>query len=188
MFPTPDEISLVKSNGTKIEKIRALVQTKMVFIEDGELPIEEGDKIERLLPNQLLEEYLVLDRGYFSFPQPHYQVKVQKESTRKFQQTTPTTIIHQTGDNPKVNINSNDRSITIINKVDLGQFEEIKKVIIDQIADESKRVKCLDSLTDLKESVGKESYGKKYQKFIATVADHMTVIGPFIPFLTKFIL
>jgi predicted nucleotide-binding protein len=78
MFPTPDKITLIKPTGERIENIAALVQSKLVFIKDGNLPIEEGDLIERILPNRLTEKYRVIERGYYTMPQPHYQVKVEK--------------------------------------------------------------------------------------------------------------
>jgi hypothetical protein len=80
----PDTVNLVKPNGDRIEDIAANVQPSMIFIWDGSLPIEEGDKITRVLPNGLPESYLVLDRGFYakrgSFPD-HYQIKVRKESS-----------------------------------------------------------------------------------------------------------
>ncbi|OOR59994.1 hypothetical protein BGP34_04095 [Bacillus mycoides] len=61
-FPT-QEVSLLKQNGQCIDDIEAHIQSKVIFIEDISIPIEEGDKILRVLPNGLSETYLVLDRG-----------------------------------------------------------------------------------------------------------------------------
>ena len=61
-----DVVSLVKVNGQRYDNIKALVQYKLVFIVDASLPIEEGDRITRELPNGLVESYLVLDRGFYS--------------------------------------------------------------------------------------------------------------------------
>lgn len=190
-IPTPHKVSLVKIDGTRIENIAALVQSEIIFIMDNQLPIEEGDTIERNLPNNLLEKYTVMDRGFMSNPfhngDDHYQVKVQKITSQSLQKQSTTTIIHQTGDNPKVNINSEDKSISIVNKADITEFEKIRKTIMNKISDEEEREKCLISLDELKDSVGKKSYIEKYQKFIETISNHITIIGPFIPYLTKFL-
>jgi hypothetical protein len=78
-----DTVSLVKSDEQRYDNIKALVQPEMIFIADASLPIEEGDRITRELPNGLVESYLVLDRGFYSaMPRmdAHYQVKVRKET------------------------------------------------------------------------------------------------------------
>jgi predicted nucleotide-binding protein len=93
MFPTPDKITLIKSNGERISDIDALVQPKMILIQDEKLPIEEGDIIEHGLPSGLIEMFTVLDRGFFSFPSPHYQVKVQKGSIDLLQKQVANTIV-----------------------------------------------------------------------------------------------
>jgi hypothetical protein len=189
LFPTPDKVTLIKSDGSRIDKIEALVQSKIIFLPDEKLPIEEGDIIERILPNNLIERYTVIDRGFISNPfgygDNHYQVKVQKISSLSSQKQTNTTIIHQTGDNPKVNINSEDKSISIVNKIDFKEFEEIEKLLKNEISNENEKEICLASLNELKKSVGQETYVEKYQKFIATVSNHITIIAPFIPFLTQ---
>jgi hypothetical protein len=183
----PDRITLLKSNGTIIRDIPAWVQTKVTFINDGTLPIEEGDLFERTLPNGLIEKYQILDRGYHFIPQPHYQVKARKISSISLKESHPTTIIHQHGDNPHVSINSTDSSTNVINKIDLNKFDEIKLIIEHQISDEKEKIIYLRSLDELKSSAGEKSYLEKYKQFIETVANHMSIISPFIPFLTSFI-
>jgi hypothetical protein len=183
----PDRITLFKSNGTTIPDIPAWVQSKITFINDRKLAIEEGDFFERTLPNGLIERYQVVDRGYYSIPQPHYQVKHVKISSVPLTKSTPTTIIHQHGDNPRVTINSTDLSSNVITKIDLTKFEELKQIIDHQISDDKEKMIYLNSLDELKSSVGEKSYLEKYNQFIATVANHMAIITPFIPFLTSFI-
>ena len=63
--------------------IKANVQPTQITTDQAKLPVEEGDFIERALPNGNLETYLVMDRGFYSrfggVPD-HYQMKVRKES------------------------------------------------------------------------------------------------------------
>lgn len=91
-------------------------------------------------------------------------------------------MIYVSGDNPRVNINSVDLSTNIENYIDMSQFDEIETVI-NQIQDERERTVCQNSFNDLKNSVRTESYVQKYQQFISTAADHMTLIASFMPFL-----
>lgn len=77
-----DKVTLIKEDGQKYEDIFANVQPNLIFIDDATLPIEEGDKLIRVLPNSLKEVYVVMDRGLYSGIggiKAHYQVKVRKE-------------------------------------------------------------------------------------------------------------
>lgn len=79
-----DKVSLVKRNGEIIENITACVQSKMIHIDDAQIPLEEGDRLLRKLPNGLVESYIVEDRGFheeFMDFKAHYQAKVRKESS-----------------------------------------------------------------------------------------------------------
>ena len=76
-----DRVRLVKADGKEFGEVPANVQRNMIFIDDANLPIEEGDRLIRCLPNGLDECYLVLDRGLYSAVegmQAHYQVQVRK--------------------------------------------------------------------------------------------------------------
>ena len=81
-----DKVSLIKDDGSRFDNIKANVQPDKILINDVSLPIEEGDKLIRTLPNNLVERYIVLDRCYYAgiggIP-PHYQVKVRKESAKE---------------------------------------------------------------------------------------------------------
>ena len=81
VFEEHDTVSLVKRNGKRTDDIPANVQPNVIFISNGDLPIEEGDFLERQLPNGLWERYVVVDRGYYStgILGPHYQCKVRKQ-------------------------------------------------------------------------------------------------------------
>lgn len=91
-----DIISIVKSDGRIFENVKANVQPKLITIHDETLPLEEDDRIYRSLPNGLIEEYLVLDRGFhqkfYDIP-GGYQAKVQRiTSSAKEKLMTPETL------------------------------------------------------------------------------------------------
>src|SRR5260370_9252307 len=76
-----DHVTLVKRDGRRFENLSASVQSGTVFTNDPNLPIEEGDTFERRLPNDLVEIYEVIDRGYLEGRgsiSSHYQSKVRK--------------------------------------------------------------------------------------------------------------
>lgn len=81
-----DKVDLLKLNGDVYSDIRSNVQPNLILIDDESIPIEEGDTLVRILPNNLRENYIVKDRGFFAGAgriQAHYQVKVEKENIHK---------------------------------------------------------------------------------------------------------
>lgn len=194
-FPT-EKISLVKLNGQRIDGITANVQTKTIFIEDVALPIEEGDKLVRALPNGLVEMYLVLDRGYFGGTGnhggrpslgaigPHYQVKVQKESSIKVAQQG-TTIYNLTGANPRVNVHSIDRSFNVVTTSPTTLFEEMKRTITEQVQDAQRKTELLRCVDDLEEAKDTPAFLDRYKALMAVAADHLTLLAPFLAALAQ---
>lgn len=81
-----DKVDLLKLNGDVYKDIKSCVQTNVILIDDISIPIEEGDSLIRILPNDMYENYIVEDRGFISGVgkiQSHYQVKVKKENIYK---------------------------------------------------------------------------------------------------------
>ena len=149
------------------------------------MPIIEGDTIVRTLQNNgIVEEYLVLEANFYERGPYPFQIKVRKKSSL-LHQKSPSTAIYQTGDNARVNINSKDNSVNTINNYDSTKFEEIKKILATQYADQEEKTKCEKSLYELQESIGKITYTEKYKEFIDIVSKHVGVIAPFIPYLTQ---
>jgi len=167
-----DKVTLIKQDGTEITDIKANVQTKIIFIEDGRLPIEEGDKLVRYLSNGLSESYLVLDRGYYEKQMgfdAHYQVKVVKETTRELTKPAPTMNINigtaygsnvGTQGNASItntfNFEALDREIEEKGKEDK---EELRQMIaeIKELFEDSEKVKK-GSLSKFSEMMQKHSW------------------------------
>jgi len=179
-FPT-EKLKLIKQNSKQILELEGLVSTNNIMIEDASLDIEDGDHFERLLPNGRTESFLVLDNGFmrgFGHGIPdHYQVKVEKVTKTSPLNVTGSGYITVVNDGGKVNINSTDNSINVQISNDTQRiFEELKQVIED-----TKDTALMESLEDLKASVGSDSYARKYNSFIQNAANHMTIIAPFLP-------
>lgn len=183
-FPR-EKVKLIKRSSVVIEDIDAVVQSDLIVIDDASLDIEEGDTIERILPTGKSEYYLVLDRGYFvahgRFP-AHYQVSVRKQSSIDLDKGKNVVNNYNIGTAEKVNINSTDNSVTYnISSEDVALMETLKMVAKEL---ENKDA-IIQSIEEMKSSIGKKSFAEKYNAFIQGVANHMTIFSPFIPALTQ---
>ncbi len=77
-----ETVVLRKKNGERHE-FNANVQPTKIMTDQANLPVEEGDFIERALPNGMLETYLVTDCGFyapFHGVPSHFRMNVRKES------------------------------------------------------------------------------------------------------------
>lgn len=132
-----DIIIIKKKNGEVLTNIKAMVQPKVIFINDKTLKIEPCDIIERMLPNGIKERYEVIDPQYFDNPEGHFQIKVRKLGLNEAKISQNTINHNYTGNNFRVNNNSIDNSINITNNnksilVELGKLRtELKNSNIE---------------------------------------------------------
>jgi hypothetical protein len=184
-----DVITILKPSGEVLDGIKANVQPTIIFIHDEKLPLEENDKIFRKLPSGLVETYIVIDRGYhcgIGGINGHYQAKVRKEGSINEEKYKSIINIYQaSGPNSRINISSTDNSQNYYRDPDL-MFNELK-LVLDGIIEGEIKEKSLQLLEELNKSKRTPSYLQNYQDFIALMANHMTVIAPFIPALTQLI-
>ncbi len=128
-------------------------------------------------------EDIFIDNIFISF-----DVRVEKiNSVGK--QTRPTkslgTIFNLQGTHARVNFNSNDNSVNISHQNTENVFADMRQVIQNQIQNESDKAQILSKIDELEKSVGTKEFLTKYQEFIGTTADHISLIAMFIPYLTK---
>lgn len=182
-----DRVTLVKQNGERFDGIRALISGAVIHTDDEKLPVEEGDKIERALPNGLTETYLVLDRGFmagFRGIPNHYQMKVRKESALPRRPSGPT-IYNISGANARVNINSTDLSANVVNVTPDKLFDALRRVIEEQVMEDAKKRTLTRSVEAMQRTNGSSEFVEHYQVFISAVADHLTIFSAFIPALSQ---
>ena len=185
LSPFPAEnVKIIKKDLTVIEDVEALVDRNKIFIDDGSLDIEEGDIIERVLPSGAKEQYLVIDRGFYrgahGIPD-HYQISVEKQST--YTKTSRGQVINNYNitNADKVNIHTNDNSTTYqITANDLSIMETVR-TLAKGLDNEQEIILAVD---EMRNNVGKKSFTDKYNAFIQSVANHMTIFAPFIPALS----
>jgi hypothetical protein len=183
-----DRVTLVKADGRRFADIPCAVTRDTITIDDATLPLEEGDRLQRTLPNGLLESYEVLDRGFYTgmYDIPdHYQAKVRKESSPPRQ---PTVTYNVSGHNSRVNINSIDQSHNSVTITEQNVFSQLDAAIESLTAPAATKTALKEGAKGLELAKGKKSFGAKYRDFMALASDHIGVLGPMLAFLAKFIL
>jgi len=186
MFDYPDKIRLIKSDGSSIDNISAMAQPGLICIPDEKVPVEDNDIIERRLPNGIIERWTVIDPGYYGKHPgfPAYQCKVKKAS-QVVKPIVQSIVYNINGYNAKVNINSHDESVNSVNINPDEVFDKLIDVINTNIQNSTEIVNLVNEMRNEK---GEPSFLQKYQNFIASVANHVSVIAPFIPALTQMIM
>lgn len=183
-FPT-EKVRIIKQDSSVIDDVKALVQSKMVFVDDGTIDIEEGDIIERTLPSGSKEQYLVTDRGFHKgmhgIPD-HYQIAVEKQSNLK--KIAREQVINQYNitNADKVNIHSTDNSVTYQLTANDRSIMDTIRTLARGLENEEEIISATDQMQD---HIGKHSFAEKYNAFIQSVANHMTIFAPFIPALSE---
>lgn len=186
-FPT-EQVRIIKQDSSVIENIEALVDREVVHIENVSINIEEGDIIERTLPTGSKEQYLVIDRGFYrgmhGIPS-HYEVKVEKQTA--YTKISKGAVINQyhITNADKVNIQSTDNSTTYnITADDISLMDRLRR-IANGLENEQEIILNINAMQD---NIGKKTFAEKYNTFIQSVANHMTIFAPFIPALTSLLM
>jgi hypothetical protein len=141
----------------------------------NDVAIRKGSSIDAILPQ--LEEAL----GRLEALDPSSEF----ELNRAVQPQPPQHVtIHQHGAQPRVNLNSNDRSVNILSVAEQEVFSEIRTALQEGVSDEGRRQDILEKLADFQLAIHQPTSVEKFQAFINSAASYMTLIGPFIPALT----
>ena len=82
------------------------------------------------------------------------------------------------GPNARVNIGSTDNSTNVVHQG--VPFSELRKAIESCVSDGVERTAILERLSDLEGATHRQSGSEKYQAFIATAANHMALVGPYL--------
>jgi hypothetical protein len=97
---------------------------------------------------------------------------------------TVTNIYHLYGANPRVNNQSTDNSVNITTVSGDQLFAQLREAA-HSITNEPERHNILTRLEELEKAQGSDGFVAAYQSFIASAAQYMTILGPFIPALTQ---
>lgn len=182
-----ERVNVVTKRGES-KDVPASVQRAKIYIFKTDIPIEPGDKVIRMVPSGVVEEYIVEDPGFYSgmgsIPD-NYQIVVRCADAVRHQPIGASVMYNIIGANARFSINSVDNSTNIIDSAPSEKFKALREAIRTRIQDERDRQNLLENATELENHAGTEGFLESYQLFIALAADHMSVIAPFIPALTQ---
>ncbi len=85
--------------------------------------------------------------------------------------------------NTRVNINSTDSSVNVINTESVKIFNDLRD-LLPNIENKNVREKISQSIDSMEQSLGGSGFINRYQEFMAIIANYMTVFAPLIPALT----
>jgi len=180
-----DRVTLVKKDGTVAAKdIAASVQSKKIFINDTTLAIEVGDHILRSLPSGLDEDYIVTDPHFTAGGSlSHWEIGYRRSGAPLASQQT--IINNITGNNARVNIQSTDNSFNQVGANSEAIFDQLIDTLRSQIGQAEVRSELVELVEEMRRGSNVGSFKDAYQRFISAAAAHITIIGPFLPALTK---
>lgn len=174
---------IVTPEGQSRGLVEAIAAGAEILIPDERVIISPGDEMRRTLPNGTDETFEVVDPIFnqetFGIP-GHFLVKVRKKGMFAHK-TGGNYHITLSGSNSRVNIGSIDNSTNVV--VDKSVLSSLREAINTHVADDGERSALLAAVTEMEGAEDKTKLGIAYQKLIASAADHMTVLTPFLPAL-----
>lgn len=185
-----DSITVVGLDGSRRENVKCQFHPPKVIVPDASLDIADGYVLERTLPNGRTDAYVVEDIQFFpaqfGVTPAFYELRVRKASAPTPHTTLPSIIYNVTGPNARVNIGSTDSSVNIA-QVEVATLFERMRASAAEIQDPASQASVIATIDRMENQAGHQGFGTAYQQFIATVADHLTVFGPFLPALAQLI-
>lgn len=173
---------LIKEDGTRIQ-IMAEIGTNTAYISDINTPIQFGDLLERPR-GSVTDTYEVLNvlpwsksANSLGLIPPHIQAQIKPyrkqrncldSSLNVGGSINASTFVFNSGKNAAINVNTN-----------YDNFRDLLGVIEGMSAPKE----IVDSVKDLEANVGKSTFKSKYNDFVASLADHVTVLQAVMPFL-----
>jgi hypothetical protein len=154
----------------------------LITIQGADVVVMPGDEIRRLLPNGTEEVFDVIDPVFYDEHfGPHFQIKVSRKGAFP-PHTGGNYNVHVSGPNSRVNIASQDHSVNLV----AGDiFGDVTTALRGGIADQQKLNELLELVEEMKRERGRKGFIHAYQKFVASAAEHVALIAPFLPALTN---
>lgn len=91
------------------------------------------------------------------------------------------------GDNARINIHSTDHSSNISSSGSASIFNEMRGALTGGIASPEELSRIVGHLDGIEKAASRSEGLSSYQSFISSLADHITIVSPFLPALTAFI-
>jgi len=186
MIPSTLNSNLVlkKKNGEIVQDVQGFVSPESIIIEDLNLVIDEGDIFSRVLPNQKIEDFEVTSISFNNMPKPgFYRIKYRKNLQAMEKNVHPTTIIH--ANNSRIYSNSIDNSVSFDITNIVENFAKLEELIQANITDDKEKKTIVESIEQLKQSVNSPNYITRYKEFIYVAQKHISIVAPFLPYLSS---
>jgi hypothetical protein len=184
-----DVVALVKPEGSRFDGIQANIQSSRIMVTDISIPFEEGDSIERERPGDFIDRYTVLDTGYeaeFHGMPARFNLKVRKDTAIPRIPPAATHTYNLNGPHARVNNNSIDASVNTSFASSQQLFAEIRDALTS-LEDVKQRAQLNAHIDEMEATQGTPGFLARYQAFVQGAANHVTVIGPFLPALSQLI-
>jgi len=186
-----DRFRLLGSDGeVKVANLKGAYSEGQIITFNTQTAILKGDHLLRFLPNNHVEDYIVMDPNFMQGLQgikPSYQTKVMRsdEPEAPPQQVIQHITNNVSGPNARVNIGSIDNSVNIVDQSTAQIFQNLRSTAESNILESDQLSQILDAIEAMKETHGTDNFIGKYQAFIQAAAAHMTIFTPLLPALTK---
>jgi hypothetical protein len=184
-----DRVTIRTRSGTTYTDVAASVQRGKIFTQRTDIPIQPGDEVIRRTPAGVEEVFIVEDPGFHSgmggIPDS-YQMTVRRADASL--RPAGTIIYSVSGPNARFNINSVDSSTNIINQAPPELFQALRDAIQTKLGTSPDREQLSARVNELEQETGRQGFARKYAEFMALAANHMEVLGPFIPALTQLLI
>lgn len=178
----PIKVTIFAPDGSVRAEPKAVISDKEIITEDVSIHVEPGDEVRRPLPNGRDEVFLVHDvvfsDGLGPIP-PTYTLKVQRKGALPHRAPQSISV---SGPNSRVTIGQ-DSSVNISHQGDV--IQQASEAITAHVDDAAERDRLLIALADLKAAPDPAAKAGAYQRLVASAANHMTVLAPFLPALTQ---
>jgi len=139
-----------------------------------------------ILPGGSGPEYAQLLEQHIPVTAASLKTEIERRRlTIKNSKQTPVNVYYVYGHQPRWNTNSTDNSVNVVNVTTEQVFANLRQQIAERVPAGEEQVDILDRLSALEKAEGTPSFGKRYSDFIASAANHMALVAPFIPALTE---
>jgi len=157
-----------------------------IMIFEPEMQIFPGDELRRTLPSGVDEAFEVIDPVFYgSIPSmAHYEVKVRRKGVFPHHSGGHYNIT-VSGENARVNLHSSDHSTN--NVVNSGVFSSMIEAVRGGVPDHEQQRAIVTAIQEMERQKGQSGFLKAYQTVISVAADHVGLLGPFLPALGAYL-
>ncbi len=185
-----DRVRVVKKDGRESPVVKAALNGKgSATLFEMPFPIDDGDILERYTSAGWVQRYVIIEAHFheamYDIPSS-WELTLEKEGRDASRGSlAPAIIYNLTGPNARVNIGSLDSSTNVVNVTEQTLFSQMHDAIESGIADERRRADLQELVRELEAEKGKPSFLQTYLVFVSAIADHASLIAPFLPALSQ---